>query len=86
MGYWKWLGKSLKEAAMRERVKAVWLNPITEYFVGFAGACVFFVFGLSFGIGNNPLYFLSMLGIIPSALMMSHGEYRRERRREESNR
>ena len=80
MSYWKWLGEWIKAAATWQRIKAVVTSPIIEFLSGFVATGLFAVLGFWLGATDNRLYYLLLLGLIPSILIALHGEYRDQMR------
>ena len=74
MGYWKWL----KAWIFPGRIKNILIHPYAEYIYGLVAGIIFLLFGLALGLGNNHLYFLLILGLIPSILVSLHGIYRQK--------
>jgi len=75
MGYWKWLRKSIK-AATWKRIKDMLRTPYAEFIFGFAAGFALFLCGLAYGASDNHLYYLLLLGLIPTTLILFHGLYR----------
>lgn len=79
MSYWKWLRGVPKTAASWGTIKGVLLSPVLENLSGFLAMGLFAGFGVGLG-AHNSLYYLLFLGLIPSILILLHGQYRDQMR------
>jgi len=71
MSYWKWLGNGIRSV-----IRHVTSRTAIEAYGGLIGAIVFFFAGIGFGRDVDSVYYLLLLGIIPSILVMLYGIYK----------
>jgi len=81
MAYWRWLREWIKVTPFRRQIKDGLLSRPMEFVGGIVATGYFTVLGFWFGATGNRLYYLLLLGVIPSILIALHGEYRHQMRR-----